>query len=453
MLPLISLNVVCFLFFVSVKGISIIQDPESLLTSIPSACRAALTADISCSALVPPHYVQGQRRLGTNFLRNLCTASCAESLISFRQSVESACGNVRVPLSNSAEISASDIIAPLSWAFDVSCLQNNSTFCMPKILDGSTSPCSKCRLDYEAAMLRSAYGRHRISIDSFQSHLRTCGVALSEFSLHDLPTASNRTTISHHVSPASCSGRTYTVRDGDTCQSIAAAHSIASDRLINDANLDYHCTALSAGSEICLGAPCKLATIRANQTCNDFVADQTFYLTQFLSWNPSFYVPSTNFGKIPTQTYNLNWSTTSFVDTYLPEVTTFRMSPNQTWASLIDERIQHCPYKDAGDGVWDSISETAPDCVELLEPYCFPDAHAAIPSSTQFPSSCLPSATSSNSTEAVVGPPGSSYSLAPSVSATVSTGWPQASGAAATTEPDVSYHCKQVCTLIMGTQS
>ncbi len=83
-----------------------------------------------------------------------------------------------------------------------------------------------------------------------------------------------------------CTGTNYTVTSSDTCQSISTANSIAIDRLISANGLDYNCTSLEAGMQLCLGASCALQTVQANQSCTDIIGTQKFNYVQLISWNP-----------------------------------------------------------------------------------------------------------------------------------------------------------------------
>jgi hypothetical protein len=58
-----------------------------------------------------------------------------------------------------------------------------------------------------------------------------------------------------------CAGSLYTVKNGDTCKSIAAANSLAIDRFLADNSYDFDCTYMSAGDSVCIQDGCKLHTV------------------------------------------------------------------------------------------------------------------------------------------------------------------------------------------------
>lgn len=78
----------------------------------------------------------------------------------------------------------------------------------------------------------------------------------------------------------------YEVKDGDTCGSIALANSMATDRLIDVNKLDYQCTVLKPGMDLCIQDKCQLATFEENQTCEDITENRGFSVVQLVSWNP-----------------------------------------------------------------------------------------------------------------------------------------------------------------------
>uniref|UniRef100_A0A8H7XIN7 LysM domain-containing protein n=1 Tax=Psilocybe cubensis TaxID=181762 RepID=A0A8H7XIN7_PSICU len=92
------------------------------------------------------------------------------------------------------------------------------------------------------------------------------------------------------VAPASadnCVFSTYTVQNGDTCQSIAQSHSLSYDQLISVNGLDVNCTTLPAGGQpICLPGSCTLYTVQANDTCVTIYQANNIGWTQLIAWNP-----------------------------------------------------------------------------------------------------------------------------------------------------------------------
>lgn len=257
-------------------------------SGVPSACGDALTTNITCNELVSVPVITNQQYIGNTTLESLCAADCRDSLYQFRNEAESACGTDVYNFSGINQ-TVQSFLDPLTWAYNVSCLTSGEEFCYSDITNHNTSiqPCSDCFLQYEAAMLGSTYGRQRIDPGAFSSLLSSCSVPASSYP-YSTPTATSATLSSSATvtAVATCTGTSYTVKKDDTCESIASAHDIATDRFITENHLDSNCTTLSAGDDVCLGASCTLYQVQANDTCSSILAEKTFYLNQLLSWNP-----------------------------------------------------------------------------------------------------------------------------------------------------------------------
>lgn len=78
----------------------------------------------------------------------------------------------------------------------------------------------------------------------------------------------------------------HKVTASDTCPSIAKAAGNAVDRMIVNNGLDYNCTSLKVGSEVCLEKPCKLHTVVEGETCADMYEGTDWGMNMLISWNP-----------------------------------------------------------------------------------------------------------------------------------------------------------------------
>lgn len=59
-------------------------------------------------------------------------------------------------------------------------------------------------------------------------------------------------------------GKQYRVKNGDTCESIAKANSLAIDLFLYQNSIDYGCKDLDVGDDVCIRDACKTYTVRAN---------------------------------------------------------------------------------------------------------------------------------------------------------------------------------------------
>ncbi|KZF20520.1 carbohydrate-binding module family 50 protein [Xylona heveae TC161] len=416
-------------------GLQIWPNSSSLPDTIPQTCREALSANITCSpSLISAQSIALQSQLSNNLLTEYCTSSCQNSLLSYQANILQNCGNETYAFSDTTNQTGSAIADPLVWAYNVACTTDSdqTTFCLPGLFNRTYSACSNCLLRYEANLLGSNYGRAIVNPDSFSSQLSSCSVPATSYP-YSTP-ASTPTATSNSTAPTAtpyCSGDTYTVQSGDTCVSIGQANSVATDRLISQNNLDYNCTTLQPGDELCLGSTCQLQTVQQNQTCDDILADQPYYLSQLIAWNPtihnscdnlgimvgrgicisppgtaswetpsnstdvtttpvSFVVPTGTFAPAPNATTTQNFTTSWYVPTVLPPVPTSNSTMNQSTVDALNERTEWCPITsdDASRGF--VFADLPEDCQEAVDPYCNPAPTDPVLSSTTFAASCYP---------------------------------------------------------------
>ncbi|KAF6233163.1 hypothetical protein HO173_008707 [Letharia columbiana] len=409
------------------------SSPDALPPSMPSGCRIALSQNISCSpALVSPQFAAGGRALDPTTLGQYCTTLCYQSLQTFKTKVDAQCGDTNYQMFANSTLSQSgaSIADPLAWAYNVICVQDSTGFCLPSLFNATKTLCSDCSLKYGAAMLGSDYGRNRIQPSAFSSLLSSCSIPASDYPYTYWPTPSTVNPFIPTSAPSrNCTGKKYTIKANDTCQSISQANSIATDRLIAANNIDYNCSSLIPGATLCLGPSCALQKVLQNQTCQDITTNQAFTFVQLIAWNPTIHLNCDNLdvmvgrsicisppgssvykatlmntstvtmssmfpGPYVSGSINSNPpdATTSWYNTQTtfppPVVTTF--IANLTTASLVAARTSFCPITpdDFLNGLYEE--DLPEDCDALIEPYCWPDPDAPTPSSTSFPASCTP---------------------------------------------------------------
>lgn len=137
-------------------------------------------------------------------------------------------------------------------------------------------------------MVSSDYGRQRYPEEDFEDTLSSCSAPASSYTYTYTPNPTSDppiTTTTPRPEPT-CGGTKYTVKEGDTCESVSKANSMATDRMIDVNRLEYTCTELKAGMELCIRDTCKLATIEQDQTCEGIVEGKGFSVIQLQSWNP-----------------------------------------------------------------------------------------------------------------------------------------------------------------------
>ncbi|KAF7183838.1 hypothetical protein CNMCM7691_004260 [Aspergillus felis] len=397
------------------REIGALQLFNSTPSGLPSACGEALTANVTCDQLLSAPLISNQQYVDNVTLAAVCTTACSDSLLSFKDDVESACGATE-------------------YTFRAASIKPGGDYCYSAINNpnNTVQACSDCFLQYEAAMLGSSYGLVRVDPGSFSSLLSSCGMPASSYP-YTVPTSTVATPTSSTTVTATstCTGTSYTVQEGDSCDSIALANSIATDRFITENGLDLNCSTLKVGNEVCLGASCALYQVQPNDTCDSILANHTFYLTQLLSWNPTihttcdnldtfvgkdicvsppgstewdvtpttftttwnvtFVLQTTLFTSIPSQTAAPNYTTSWFVSTTtIANHTVTGTASASDVVSAYNDLLVYCPitYDDTMSG-W-SPYDLPDDCLDGLLEYCSPSINATMPASTSFPASCSP---------------------------------------------------------------
>ncbi|KAH8761309.1 hypothetical protein BGZ57DRAFT_993033 [Hyaloscypha finlandica] len=89
------------------------------------------------------------------------------------------------------------------------------------------------------------------------------------------------------VNAGCASGNTYTVKAGDTCESIAVANSVAQGTLWAINNLSPDCSAMTVGQSLCLPKQCDLYTLERNDTCWSIASAKGLSFSSILGYNPT----------------------------------------------------------------------------------------------------------------------------------------------------------------------
>ncbi|KAM5541623.1 hypothetical protein V8D89_004813 [Ganoderma adspersum] len=277
-----------------------LQCPETIIFAIPSSSNPI-------------------SNLTASDLNALCSTACHESLVSTAAAVDAACAGWPYILGDMSYV-VSFPFQYLAYIWSLSCVIQGSEFCVniaqtspstgldSPIVDELTSLlCQNCTLDTLNIQMTSAFGWDASFVADWMTVQSKCGVTFNNTIPAGLlfdgssPAASNGTsyniTVAPTLTPASannCVYATYTVKTGDTCQSITAANSLPFYQLITINGLDMLCTKLpTPGGKICLSGSCPLYTVQANNT-------REGYMRRSAGWRlPAFDYSASNL-RIPT---------------------------------------------------------------------------------------------------------------------------------------------------------
>jgi LysM repeat protein len=100
--------------------------------------------------------------------------------------------------------------------------------------------------------------------------------------------------------PTGCVGTTYTVKSGDTCQSISLSQSISTGDLLEANNLQAFCEKFPKSGSLCIptAAKCKTYTVETGDTCTSIADAHGLTWTQVVTWNDVFGLACQNIERV-----------------------------------------------------------------------------------------------------------------------------------------------------------
>ncbi|CCO32813.1 hypothetical protein BN14_06876 [Rhizoctonia solani AG-1 IB] len=289
--------------FISVKAVNLYQDESDLPPGVTatSTCGKALNASITCDASLG-QAVAGEA-LQPATLTTLCVATCFNSLKAYRASILSACGTSVVIQGQDATFPITYEVDNLIYSYNTTCTKDAATgaWCAPlfnsswpgttkdtaiESLDASIL-CTSCNLQSLLLTQQSVFGYDPTFVsDAWPTIQSKCKITTS---ITDPGQAYLNITTPDPGDPVCISGKTYTVKSGDTCQAIAAAQSVGTNDLISINSILPGCTSIWVGQVLCLPQTCQTYTVKSGDTCTTIVnaraADMTY--AQLLNWNPT----------------------------------------------------------------------------------------------------------------------------------------------------------------------
>jgi LysM repeat protein len=307
MMQTFVVNLLLPLGIASTASATVLLYPDSLPSTLTSACTDALTIDVTaCDPLV--------RDLRTDIfyppasLSRICTTDCSSALETWLSSVQSGCGNQTISADLEVEAAAVYIPGALQYSFQHACLKDDSgRFCGPvaalaaAFSDPGINPfnyisnitdqvrpdnCDACLAERLRLREGSPYfdGPIVASMSLYESMTASCSIVgrpvvtttIDYFTAAPAPTAKV------------CEGSTYTIKASDDCYTISKSQGVGTNWLLADNDLEAFCTDFpAAGSSLCITNQCTTVTVPTNATCEAVAAAANITETQLIAWNPS----------------------------------------------------------------------------------------------------------------------------------------------------------------------
>ncbi|KAJ5795122.1 hypothetical protein N7457_001721 [Penicillium paradoxum] len=270
------------------------SDLDKLATPLSVDCQNALTYNIECvSELMSGRDIMDREFPTGDSAKAYCAKACYDSLLTFQKGIDSHCGNIQIPSKNNNETLFPVMIArEFKWIYELTCIQDSSGLCMEDLMNGELDECSDCVLQYMVVMA-SPDSHWPISPEDLSLYLLMCGVPMPTYPysnalvLTPIVTSSTPSGLVTPTATSTCQGHIYISKEGDDCKSISKAHSMSTDRLIEVNFLDYMCSPIEPGTELCIQDICDTHTIEPSETCQGIVRDRPFGLVQLMGWNPT----------------------------------------------------------------------------------------------------------------------------------------------------------------------
>lgn len=258
-----------------------LEDLEDV-DSLTPTCKAALSQTIHCAPFLQTfqHPNSGRYFEDSTEADRICAASCGSSLKRWFDNASISCAGQT--LGNSDPTRYGGYIYA---AYNQSCYKDPTTgkYCQ-EILDAypaveriDSMPlaemCSYCHTQKYIMMQASAYSAYDVrSQENLETLHTNCGLKGTT----EIP--SPLVHIPETPAPMCLSDIIYTIKDGDTCDTIALQYSVASATIqAGNAQLINDCSNLIAGREICIPLSCERTyTLQDRDTCLSIEIDHGF---------------------------------------------------------------------------------------------------------------------------------------------------------------------------------
>ena len=181
---------------------------------------------------------------------------------------------------------------------------NSSTgaFCDPQILAwssqsslNSSQACSDCWLGGQAAQLSNPLGYDASLASQFASLTSSCNATgkypTTSPTLYAINGTATITPAPTTSTPATSCTDSYTVQDGDECNSVALGLGVSTYDLLYTNDLDIYCQnfASAVNSTLCVPPGCDTHVWQGSDSCESVVSTlDGVTVPEFLSWNPNF---------------------------------------------------------------------------------------------------------------------------------------------------------------------
>ncbi|GAW17906.1 hypothetical protein ANO14919_073750 [Xylariales sp. No.14919] len=289
----------------NVIGYQFIREDTLPSENLSAGCIGALTTDLtSCpqqvSAFSVGEYIESES------LEEACTSACAAELSQYVAKAGSACGEEDVySISEVNQAPVSFIPTLLQYYFNKTCIQDEGRWChvvtyemagetavsesrmgtnMSAIIrrQSAADLCDNCVIKAYQFQAGSPINGGYALQSNYSSLTASC--SKTSFPLETSTTLFPEPTITD--TPAECTGSIYSLKSGDTCQSVSRSQSVGTAWLLADNGLRAFCADFPESGDLCIQNTCQTYTVQANDTCVSIAKAHNISQVQLYTWNP-----------------------------------------------------------------------------------------------------------------------------------------------------------------------
>jgi LysM repeat protein len=199
----------------------------------------------------------------------------------------------------------------LLFNFHQTCLKNEGKYCnivLGNLTKNGGDDCNKCLLLKLRNEAKYPYGSGPdVYSSAYPSYTSSCGftgypvTASPTMSLPHMyvnfdispkrklmlrSSSTSASSVAATPTASTCSGKKYTIKDGDTCESVSKSQSVATFQLLMDNQLQAYCANFPKSGNLCIQNQCTTYTVRKGDTCKSISKEHNITTVQLRSYNP-----------------------------------------------------------------------------------------------------------------------------------------------------------------------
>ncbi|KAL2783006.1 hypothetical protein BJX66DRAFT_345334 [Aspergillus keveii] len=228
-------------------------------------------------------------------LDQICTSECRDELTAYEKTVTDGCPRVTYTNEWGTELPTSEIASTLAFEFQRTCLKNEGQYCnvvLGNLTQNGGDECNKCLLLKLRSEAQYPYGSGpEVYSSVYPSFTSPCGFTGYPVTVTPTPVVPSSTpSPSSFAIPTptdtSCAGKTYKIQPNDTCTSISLSQNIATFQLLLDNNLQAYCANFPTSGTLCIKNTCTVYTVKQGDTCKSVAKAHGITMVQMRTYNP-----------------------------------------------------------------------------------------------------------------------------------------------------------------------